>query len=201
LLGATAVGVVIRDLVPDDWYEVAEIYRDGIRSGATFATEAPSWEEWDAAHTLRLVAVADGEVAGWAALSPVSTRHVYRGVARSGVYVAAKARGRGIGRALMEELIARSERQGIWTIEASLFPENEASLRLHQAVGFRVVGVRERIGERDGVWRDTVLLERRAGAVPSLAPTHPGASGTVAAAGSHLCPNSVPDAGRGAAGP
>jgi L-amino acid N-acyltransferase YncA len=165
LLGATAARVVIRDLGPGDWPEVAEIYREGIRSGATFATDAPSWDEWDAAHTLRLVAVVDGEVAGWAALSPVSSRHVYRGVARSGVYVAESRRGQGIGRALMEELVARSEREGIWTIEASLFPENEASLRLHEAVGFRVVGVRERIGKRDGVWRDTILLERRSSIV------------------------------------
>ena len=161
MLATPTAAVVIRDLGPEDWPDVAEIYRDGIRSGATFATDAPSWEAWDAAHTLRLVAVTGGEVAGWAALSPVSRRHVYRGVARSGVYVATKARGRGIGRGLMEELIARSEREGVWTIEASVFPENEASLRLHQALGFRVVGVRERIGERDGVWRDTILLERR----------------------------------------
>jgi L-amino acid N-acyltransferase YncA len=197
LLAASATGVLVRDVGPDDWPEVVEIYRDGICSGATFATEAPSWEDWDAAHTLRLVAVANGEILGWVALSPVSQRHVYRGVARSGVYVAARARGLGIGRVLMEELVARSEREGIWTIEASVFPENEASLRLHRAVGFRVVGVRERIGERDGVWRDTLLLERRAGAVPSLAPTHPGASGTVAAEGARVRADSVPDARQG----
>jgi phosphinothricin acetyltransferase len=165
LLAAAAVGVLIRDLRPKDWPEVVEIYREGIRSGATFATEAPSWEEWDRAHTLRLVAVADGEVVGWAALSPVSPRAVYRGVARSGVYVAERSRGRGIGRALMEELVARAEGAGIWTVEASVFPENEESLRLHRAVGFRVVGVRERIGRREGVWRDTVLLERRSEAI------------------------------------
>jgi phosphinothricin acetyltransferase len=146
---------------PDDWPAVVEIYREGIRDGATFALEPPSWEAWDADHTLRLVGLADGEVVGWAALAPVSSRHVYRGVARSSVYVTENARGSGIGRALMEKLIEQAEREGVWTIEASLFPENEASVKLHEAVGFRVVGLRERIGQRDGVWRDTVLLERR----------------------------------------
>jgi L-amino acid N-acyltransferase YncA len=153
--------MMIRDLRPDEWPEVVAIYEQGIADDATFATEAPSWEAWDESHTLRLVAVDGDRVVGWAALSPVSTRHVYRGVARSAVYVARRARGRGIGRTLMEELIARSEREGIWTLEASIFPENESSIRLHEAVGYRVVGVRVRIGQRDGVWRDTVLFERR----------------------------------------
>jgi L-amino acid N-acyltransferase YncA len=157
----TAIAVELRDLRPGDWPEVAEIYREGIRGGATFATEPPSWEKWDAAHTLRLVAESEGRLVGWAASEPVSERHVYRGVARSAVYVAESARGCSIGRALMSELIARAEREGIWTIEASLFPENEASLRLHSSLGFRVVGVRERLGERAGVWRDVLLLERR----------------------------------------
>jgi phosphinothricin acetyltransferase len=158
---ATRLALEIRDLRPGDWPEVAEIYRDGIRSAATFATEAPSWEAWDSTHTLRLVAAAGRDVLGWAALEPVSERHVYRGVARSAVYVRRVVHGQGIGRALMSELIERADRDGIWTIEASLFPENEASMRLHLGLGFRVVGVRERIGQRDGVWRDTVLLERR----------------------------------------
>ena len=161
MTNAVETSIALRDLRPGDWPEVARIYEQGIRDGATFATEAPSWPEWDAGHSLRLVAVAEDVVVGWAALSPVSPREVYRGVARSAVYVAETARGRGIGRALMEELIERAERDGIWALEASLFPENEASLRLHEAVGFRVVGTRERIGQRDGVWRDTVLLERR----------------------------------------
>jgi phosphinothricin acetyltransferase len=156
-----ATAIDLRDLRPDDWPEVARIYTEGIRADATFETSPPSWERWDAAHTLRLVAEADGEIVGWAAIEPVSARHVYRGVARSAVYVAEAARGRGIGRALLEELIARSERAGIWTLEAGVFPENEASLELHRRVGFRVVGVRERIGQRDGRWRDVVLLERR----------------------------------------
>jgi len=125
----------------------------------------PSWETWDETHPLRVLAEADENVVGWAALEPVSSRHVYRGVMRSSVYVSAEARGRGIGHALMEELIARSEQAGIWTIEASVFPENEASLKLHHAVGFRVVGVRHKIGKRDGLWRDTVLMERRSEAI------------------------------------
>ena len=156
-----ATAVEIRNLRPGDWPEVARIYAEGIAAGATFATEPPSWEDWDAAHTLRAVADAEGEVVGWAALEPVSSRHVYRGIARSAVYVAESARGQGVGRALMDELIARSERAGIWTLEAGLFPENTASLALHLAVGFRIVGVRERLGQRDRVWRDVLLVERR----------------------------------------
>jgi L-amino acid N-acyltransferase YncA len=157
-----ATGIELRDLRPDDWPEVARIFEEGIRAGATFATKPTTWEIWDERHSLRVVAESEGDVLGWAALTPVSPRHVYRGVAESSVYVAEAARGRGIGRALMQELIDRAERQGIWTIEASMFPENEASLELHRALGFRVVGTRERIGQhRDGMWRDTVLLERR----------------------------------------
>jgi L-amino acid N-acyltransferase YncA len=157
-----ATKVTVRDLRPSDWPEVAEVYRPGIRDGGPFAPDAPSWEEWDATHTLRLVAASEGEVVGWAALAPTSTRHVYRGVARSAVYIAAAARGLGVGRVLMDELIARAEPIGIWTIEAWMFPENEASVALHLACGFRVVGTRERIGQRDGVWRDVLVLERRA---------------------------------------
>jgi len=156
-----ATRIELRDLRPDDWPEVARIFEEGIRAHSTFATEPPSWEVWDEAHSLRIVAESGREVVGWAALSPVSKRHVYRGVVESSVYVAESERGRGIGRALMQELIERAEREGIWTIEAAMFPENEASLELHRSLGFRVVGVRERIGERDGIWRDTVLLERR----------------------------------------
>jgi phosphinothricin acetyltransferase len=156
-----ATAVEIRDLRPGDWPEVSRIFEEGIRAGGTFATEAPSWEAWNAAHTLRVVAEADREVVGWAALEPTSSRHVYRGVARSAVYVAESARGHGVGRTLMDGLITRSERAGIWTLEAGLFPENAASLALHLTVGFRIVGVREHLGQRDGVWRDVLLLERR----------------------------------------
>ena len=157
----TTAGVSVRPLVQEDWPAVREIYREGIRDGATFATEAPSWDEWDAAHTLGVVAVAEDEILGWAALSPISQRHVYRGVRRDAVYVAAKARGRGIGRRLMDRLIEAAEREGIWTLEAWMFPENSASVELHKRCGFRLVGVRERIGQRGGVWRDVVLMERR----------------------------------------
>jgi L-amino acid N-acyltransferase YncA len=153
----------IRDLRPGDWPEVAAIYEDGIRTGnATFETGVPSWEDWDSAHgEHRLVAELDDRVAGWAALSPVSDRSCYRGVAENSVYVAAWARGRGVGRGLLEELIARSEAAGIWTLRAGIFPENKASVRLHMVCGFRLVGVHERLGELDGVWRDVLLLERR----------------------------------------
>jgi phosphinothricin acetyltransferase len=153
----------IRDLRPGDWPEVAAIYEDGIRTGnATFETGVPSWEDWDAAHDEhRLIAELDGETAGWAALSPTSDRGCYRGVAENSVYVAAWARGRGVGRALLEELIVRSEVAGIWTLRAGIFPENKASVRLHMVCGFRLVGVHERLGELNGVWRDVLLLERR----------------------------------------
>ena len=134
---------------------------------ATFETEVPAFAVWDAAHDpeLRLVALEAGEVVGFAVLAPVSARAVYAGVAESSVYVAAAAQGRGVGRVLMEELIRRSERAGIWTIQTGIFPENAASLALHERVGFRVVGLRERLGRREGVWRDVVFLERRSGTV------------------------------------
>jgi L-amino acid N-acyltransferase YncA len=154
--------MLVRDLTPDDWAEVAAIYHDGMRDGmATFETEVPSWENWSAAHTLRVVAELDERVIGWAALGPVSSRWAYRGVAESSVYVARDHHGRGVGRRLMERLIEKSERAGVWTIQTSIFPENAASLRLHHRVGFRVVGVRRAIAKRDGLWRDTVLMERR----------------------------------------
>jgi len=155
--------VSIRELRPDDWPAVRAIYEDGIRSGdATFETETPSWESWDDAHSaLRLVAEQDGSVVGWAALSPVSGRCCYRGVGEVSVYVAEEARGVGLGRELLARLVERSEQSGYWTLSAGVFPENEASMRLHRSCGFREVGVRERLGELGGVWRDVVLLERR----------------------------------------
>jgi phosphinothricin acetyltransferase len=155
--------MTVRDLRPQDWPRVRAIYEDGIRSGdATFETAAPGWESWDAGHPrLRLVAEREGEVVGWAALAPVSPRRCYRGVAEVSVYVGEAARGAGVGRALLERLVARSEESGFWTLEAGIFPENEASLRLHRGCGFRDVGVHERHGESGGVWRDVLLLERR----------------------------------------
>ena len=147
-----------------DWNQVRSIYLEGIAAGnSTFETEAPSWETWDEGHLqiARLV-MRDGEnVLGWAALSPVSKRSVYRGVAELTVYVTERARGQGIGRALLEALITESEKNGIWTLQASIFPENPASIKLHLACGFREVGRRERIAMLNGVWRDTLLFERR----------------------------------------
>jgi len=156
--------ITLAAITPADWDRVRAIYLQGIASGqATFETDAPSWEQWDAAHHpfARLVARADGQVVAWGALSPVSRRRCYAGVAEVSVYVAAECRGRGIGRRLLEALIQESERQGIWTLQGATFADNEASLRLQQACGFRVVGRRERIGQLQGVWRDTVISERR----------------------------------------
>jgi L-amino acid N-acyltransferase YncA len=159
--------VTLRELRPGDWPAVRAIYEDGIRGGdATFETVPPTWERFDAAHPqIRLVAERDGVVAGWAALSPASPRHCYRGVGEVSVYVAGEARAAGLGRALLERLVELSEQAGYWTLTAGVFPENEASLRLHEACGFREVGVRERLGELRGVWRDVVLLERRSGRI------------------------------------
>jgi L-amino acid N-acyltransferase YncA len=153
----------VRELRPDDWPAVRAIYEDGIRGGdATFETEAPSWGAWDAVHPqLRLVAERDGTVVGWAALSPHSPRRCYRGVGDVSVYVRESARGAGVGRFLLEELVDRSEQAGYWTLTAGIFPENDASLRLHRACGFRELGVHRRLGELGGVWRDVVWLERR----------------------------------------
>jgi L-amino acid N-acyltransferase YncA len=153
----------LRDLRPLDWPEVAQVYAEGIATGvASFETDVPSWEAWDAAHTnVRVVAELDGRVAGWCALSPTSSRACYRGVAEESAYVATWAHGRGVGRALLDEVIARSEEAGIWTLQAGIFPENKPSLRLHLGCGFRLVGVRERLGEAGGVFRDVLLLERR----------------------------------------
>jgi L-amino acid N-acyltransferase YncA len=154
----------IEAMMPGDWPRVREIYLEGIATGnATFELTAPAWEEWDAGHLKRTRLVArDGDgVVGWAALSPVSGRCVYGGVAEVSVYVASDGRGKGIGRSLLDALIYASEQNGIWTLQAGIFPENEASIRLHLNCGFREVGRRARIGKMNGVWRDTVLLERR----------------------------------------
>jgi L-amino acid N-acyltransferase YncA len=156
--------VEIRDLRPGDWPEVAAIFQAGIATGnATFETEVPSWSAWDPEHLAehRLVAVDEGRVVGWAALSAVSDRCCYAGVAEVSVYVAPEAQGRGVGRALLERLVADSEAAGIWTVQAGIFPENEASVALHLACGFRVVGTRERLGQMSGTWRDVLFLERR----------------------------------------
>jgi L-amino acid N-acyltransferase YncA len=154
----------IISLTSEHWPSVREIYLAGIAGGnATFETQVPSWDDWDTKHLkfARLVAVINGEVKGWAALSPVSTRAVYRGVAENSVYVAADAQGQGLGRRLLDALIAESEANGIWMLQTSIFPENAPSVRLHLSCGFREVGYRERIGQLNGVWRNTIFMERR----------------------------------------
>jgi phosphinothricin acetyltransferase len=153
---------LIRELEARDWPAVKAIFEEGIATGqATFETEAPSWEDWDGAHFGGIVAEDASAVVGWTALTPYSSRPSYAGVAEESVYVAARAQRRGLGRRLLEAQIERSERAGIWTLQAGIFPENMGSLRLHLGCGFRVVGVRERLGRLDGAWRDVVLLERR----------------------------------------
>jgi L-amino acid N-acyltransferase YncA len=156
--------VSIVPMTPEDWPAVRAIYIEGIATGnATFETTAPDWEKWDAAHidSCRLVARLNGEVLGWAALSAVSSRCVYAGVAEVSIYVAGAARGRGIGLKLLSGLVTASEQAGIWTLQAGIFADNEASVRLHERCGFRIVGTRERLGQLKGTWRDVLLMERR----------------------------------------
>jgi phosphinothricin acetyltransferase len=156
--------ILIEPLTADHWEAVRSIYLQGIATGnATFQQTVPDWQEWDTGHlpTCRLVARSEGEIAGWAALSPVSRRPVYRGVAEVSIYVAESARGCSIGAMLMARLIADSEAEGIWTLQAGIFPENTASIELHAKAGFRVVGTRSRLGSMNGRWRDVVLMERR----------------------------------------
>ena len=152
-------------LRPEDWPEVRTIYVEGIATGtATFETEAPDWDEWDRSHLQhsRLIARGDdGRAAGWAALSPISDRCAYGGVAETSVYVGADSRGLGLGKSLLEGLVRESEAAGVWTLQAGMFARNPASIALHETCGFRVVGVRERLGSLGGVWHDVVLMERR----------------------------------------
>jgi phosphinothricin acetyltransferase len=154
----------VRGLRPQDWPAVRAVYEAGIATGnATFETGAPSWEDWNAAHlpAHRLVAAEGDRVLAWAALAPVSDRCAYAGVAEDSIYVAPDAQGQGVGRLLLGALVASAERAGIWTVQTGIFPENQSSVRLHQACGFRIVGVRERLGRLHGRWRDVLLLERR----------------------------------------
>jgi L-amino acid N-acyltransferase YncA len=154
----------ITPMLPADWPAVRDIYGEGIAtSNATFETEPPDWRKWNAGHRqdCRLIARTNHQILGWAALSPVSSRRVYAGVAEVSVYVAAAARGSGVGKALLQALIEESERHQLWTLQAGIFPENAASIALHQHCGFREVGVRRRIGKLGDTWRDVLLLERR----------------------------------------
>lgn len=157
--------MLIQALLPAHYPAVRDIYEQGIATGhATFETKSPRWEDWDQAHLAqgRLVATDEsGQLVGWAALTPVSGRCVYAGVAEVSVYVRQEARGKGVGKKLLEALIRESEKENIWTLQAGIFPENTASLKLHEQSGFRKIGYRERIGKMNNIWRDTVLLERR----------------------------------------
>ena len=165
LLPMIATAVRIEAMAPEDWPAVSSIYVEGILSGqATFEEDAPPWAEWDAAHLqiARLVAKSDdGKVIGWAALRPVSPRACYRGVAEVSVYVARRSQGQGAGRALLREMIRVSEQNGIWTLQGSVFPENHVSLKMCEVCGFRQIGRRKHVAKMDGLWRDTVMVERR----------------------------------------
>jgi L-amino acid N-acyltransferase YncA len=157
--------ISIRTMIEQDWPDVRRIYLEGIETGlATFETSAPEWEKWNKSHrlTCRLVAAdAAGHILGWAALTPVSDRCVYAGVAEVSLYVEKDARGAGVGKALLRAILEQSEQEGLWTIQAGIMADNLASIKLHEACGFRLVGYREKIGQLDGLWRDTVLMEHR----------------------------------------
>jgi len=158
------MNILLRSMSEKDWPAVAEIYKQGIETGnATFEKEIPTMEKWNSGHLpdCRIVATIDDSVIAWAALTPVSGRCVYAGVAEVSVYVSNKYQGLKIGTQILDKLISESEAGGIWTLQAGIFPENKVSIKLHENLGFRIVGVREKIGKMDGIWRDTILLERR----------------------------------------
>ena len=156
--------ITFSQLLPEHWQTVQSIYEEGIKTGnATFQQSAPQWEEWNNSHLAhsRIVAKIDNEIAGWAALTAVSGRCVYAGVGEVSVYIGEKFRGQKIGYALLQQLIKESEANNIWTLQAGIFTENKGSIKIHEANGFRIVGYREKIGQMNGIWRDTFLLERR----------------------------------------
>ena len=161
----------IRILEPIHWEDVKKIYSKGIATGnATFETEVPDWDKWNKNHLkdLRFISVENEKVIGWAALTSVSDRCIYAGVAEVSVYIDEEFKGKGIGKALLQKLIEESEKKNIWTLQAGIFPENEASISIHKKLGFRIVGFREKIGNMNGIWRDTILLERRSNKVGSV---------------------------------
>lgn len=163
-VAAKSFNMEIRKFTAEDYPQVAAIYLQGIATGnATFQTTAPDWAEWDKSHLADCrIAAFDGSVmAGWAALTPVSSRCVYAGVAEVSVYVAATFRGKGVGKLLLAELAAASEAIGLWTLQSGIFPENTGSIKIHEQCGFRLIGYREKIGKKDGVWRDNIIMERR----------------------------------------
>jgi L-amino acid N-acyltransferase YncA len=154
----------IEKMKPEDWEQVSKIYMEGIKTGnATFETDVPSWESWVSKHLscCNIVARMGDKILGWAAISPTSSRAVYSGVVEVSVYVNEEFKRTGVGLALLKELIKLSENNGIWTLQAGIFPENKASIHLHKKCGFRIVGIREKIGKMDDIWRDVVLMERR----------------------------------------
>ncbi|MFP5040824.1 GNAT family N-acetyltransferase [Parasediminibacterium sp. JCM 36343] len=156
--------ITLIPLLPQHWEAVKTIYEEGIATGnATFQTTAQSWQEWNDSHVknCRIVAIENSEILGWAALTPVSSRCVYAGVAEVSVYVAAKARGKRIGTIMLQELINQSEQNGIWTLQSGIFPENKASISMHKKKGFRIIGYREKIGKMGTIWRDNISMERR----------------------------------------
>ncbi|WP_256365766.1 GNAT family N-acetyltransferase [Virgibacillus sp. Bac332] len=156
--------IIMEYMKKEDWPEVRDIYIEGIKTGnATFDTEPPTWDEWNSKYlqTCRLVVREHGRVVGWAALLPISSKKAHAGVAELSIYLGAKSRGKGLGRRLMEFLVAESEAAGFWTLQSGVFPENVGSIYLHEKAGFYEVGIRKRIGKLDGVWRDVILLERR----------------------------------------
>jgi phosphinothricin acetyltransferase len=153
-----------RDMTAGDWTSVAEIYKQGIENGnATFQQDIPTWDDWNEGHikSCRIVAFIDNKIIGWGALTAVSRRPVYSGVAEVSVYISDKYRGQKIGTKLLERLIAESEKEKFWTLQAGIFSENIPSLKIHKELGFRKIGHREKIGKMNGIWRDTILLERR----------------------------------------
>ena len=160
--------IEVKKMLPVHWPTVAAIYKEGIDTGiATFETKVPSWENWDKAHldVCRFVSLIDEKICGWAALSPVSSRCVYGGVAEVSVYVSSECQGFGVGKLLMKRLIEESEKEGYWTLQSGIFPENSVSLNLHASLGFRKIGFRERIAKMNGVWIDNILMEKRSAVV------------------------------------